>query len=139
MRNLCVHRKGATRSFGPGHPELPGRYRSVGQPVIVPGSMGTASYVAVGTADASAISFGSTCHGAGRMMSRKAAMKHMTGQQLKRKLEDQGIVVRAQHVKHLSEEGPDAYKDVDEVIEVCDRLGLAKKVARLKPLAVIKG
>jgi tRNA-splicing ligase RtcB len=139
MRRLCVHRKGATRSFGPGHPELPSRYREVGQPVLIPGSMGTASWVLAGTRESSTLSFASTCHGAGRTMSRKAAVKKQRGQDLKTQLEREGILVRAQQMRLLAEEAPYAYKDVDEVVEVCDSVGLSKKVARLRPLAVIKG
>jgi tRNA-splicing ligase RtcB len=138
-RQLCVHRKGATRSFGPGNPELPDRYGEVGQPVLVPGSMGTSSWVAAGTAEAARLSFGSTCHGAGRMMSRKAATKQSSGQQLRSELEQKGILVRARQIRSLSEEAPYAYKDVDEVIQVCHELGLSKKVAKLRPIAVVKG
>lgn len=138
-RKLLVHRKGATRSFGPGHPELPSRYREVGQPVLIPGSMGTASWVLVGTAESRTLAFASTCHGAGRMMSRKAAVKQHRGQDLKSALEKQGILVRAQQMKLLAEEAPSAYKDVDQVVEVCDAVGLSRKVARLRPIAVVKG
>jgi tRNA-splicing ligase RtcB len=139
VRRLCVHRKGATRAFGPGHPELPERYRDIGQPVIIPGSMGTASWVLVGTNESASLSFSSTCHGAGRMMSRKAAVKMQRGHDLKSDLEKQGILVRAQQMKLLAEEAPYAYKDVDEVVEVCHAVGLSRKVARLRPVAVVKG
>jgi tRNA-splicing ligase RtcB len=142
-RTLCVHRKGATRAFGPGHPEIPDRYRDVGQPVLVPGSMGTASWVLVGTAagraQAQELGWASTCHGAGRMMSRKAATKQMHGRDLKRQLEAEGIYVSAQQVRLLAEEAPYAYKDVSEVVRVCEDASLSKRVARLRPLAVIKG
>ena len=137
-RTLCVHRKGATRAFGP-NPGLPEPYRAIGQPVLVPGSMGTASWVALGTAESAQLSFGSTCHGAGRTMSRKAATKKMSGHQLRDQLRSQGILVKANQIRQLAEEAPYAYKDVDEVIEVCNRIGLSKKVARLKPMVVVKG
>ncbi len=136
---LCVHRKGATRAFGPGYAGLPADYRDVGQPVLVPGSMGTASYVLVGTQKALDLTFGSTCHGAGRVMSRSKARKQVQGAELKRELEGQGIVVRSGSNKGLAEEAPLAYKDVSRVVEVVDGLGLARKVARLRPLGVIKG
>jgi tRNA-splicing ligase RtcB len=136
---LCVHRKGATRAFGPGHPAVTPIYRAVGQPVLVPGDMGTASYVLVGTADAMEESFGTSCHGAGRVMSRSAAKKKIHGGTLRKELEAQGIRVRASSMPGLAEEAPDAYKDIDAVIEVVDGAGLARKVARLRPLAVMKG
>jgi tRNA-splicing ligase RtcB (3'-phosphate/5'-hydroxy nucleic acid ligase) len=138
-RALCVHRKGATRAFGPGHPELVDRYRPVGQPVIVPGSMGTASYVLVGTATGRDKSFWSTCHGAGRAMSRTRAKKRMAGQQVRAELESAGVLVNATHPGLLAEEAPYAYKDVARVVDTCEGAGLSKKVARLRPLAVIKG
>ena len=138
-RELCVHRKGATRAFGPGHPELPGRYRPVGQPVIIPGSMGSASYVLVGTAEAAARSFSSTCHGAGRAMSRTRAKKVMSGPELKKELEGQGITIAASHWKLLAEEAPYAYKDVSQVVDACEGAGLSRKVARLRPVGVVKG
>lgn len=138
-RTLCVHRKGATRAFGPGHPELPERYRDVGQPVLVPGSMGTASWVLVGTAEGRDKAWWSTCHGAGRMMSRKAATKQMHGRDLKRQLEAEGIYVSSRQVRLLAEEAPYAYKDVSEVVRVCEEAGLSRRVARLRPLAVVKG
>jgi tRNA-splicing ligase RtcB len=136
---LCVHRKGATRAFGPGHPAVTPVYRDVGQPVLVPGDMGTASYVLVGTADAMEESFGTTCHGAGRTMSRTAARKKIHGGTLRRELEARGIRVRAGSMPGLAEEAPDAYKDIHAVIEVVNGAGLAHKVARLRPLAVMKG
>jgi len=138
-KRLCVHRKGATRAFGPGRPEVPESYRHVGQPVLVPGSMGTASYVLVGTQTAMEISWGSTCHGAGRVLSRHAAIRQVGGAELRRELEESGIVVRAGSDKGLAEEAPSAYKDVSQVVEVVHGAGLARKVARLRPLAVIKG
>ncbi len=138
-RDLCVHRKGATRAFGPGHPELPERYRDVGQPVIIPGSMGTESYVLVGTSEGRDKAWWSTCHGAGRMMSRKAATKKMHGRDLKESLRGQGILVESKGTKLLAEEAPYAYKDVSEVVDVCEHVGLSKVVARMRPLAVIKG
>lgn len=138
-RRLCVHRKGATRAFGPGHPELPERYRDIGQPVIIPGSMGTASYVLTGTTDAAKHSFSSTCHGAGRAMSRTAAKKQMKGEDLKRDLEAQGVTLASSQWKLLSEEAPYAYKDVSEVVGACEGAGISKIVARLRPVGVVKG
>ena len=138
-RRLCVHRKGATRAFGPGHPELPDRYKEVGQPVIVPGSMGTASYMLVGTNESAKLSFSSTCHGAGRAMSRTAAKKEMSGQELKRELEARGITLAASQPKLLSEEAHYAYKDVSEVVDTCEGAGISKVVARLRPVGVVKG
>jgi tRNA-splicing ligase RtcB len=136
---LCVHRKGATRAFGPGYAGLPADYRNVGQPVLVPGSMGTASYVLVGTHKALELTFGSSCHGAGRVMSRTRARKTIWGADLRKEMEGQGIVVRAGSNKGLAEEAPAAYKDVSRVVEVVHGAGIARKVARLRPLAVIKG
>jgi tRNA-splicing ligase RtcB len=137
--SLCVHRKGATRAFGPSHPETPAAYRRAGQPVFIPGSMGTASYVLAGADAAAERSFGSTCHGAGRRMSRGAARRHKSGQEVRRELEAMGIVLRVPGAQELAEEQPEAYKDVDRVVEVVHRAGLARKVARLKPLGVVKG
>jgi len=139
VRKLCVHRKGATRAFGPGHPEIPERYRPVGQPVIIPGSMGTASYVLVGTTEAGAKSFYSTCHGAGRAMSRTKAKKVMGGVELVRKLEGEGIAVAASQPRLLAEEAPYAYKDVSQVVQACEGAGLSRTVARLRPVGVVKG
>jgi tRNA-splicing ligase RtcB len=136
---LCVHRKGATRAFGPNTADLPGIYRSVGQPVLVPGSMGTASWVLIGTSSAMSHTFGSTCHGAGRTMSRKKARKTVHGAGLREELESAGITVRAGSMPGLAEEAPVAYKDVDRVVNVVHGAGIARKVARLKPVAVIKG
>jgi len=136
---LIVHRKGATRAFPPRHPELPAVYRETGQPVLVPGSMGTASYVLVGTETAMDETFGSTCHGAGRTMSRKAALKRARGKHVRTELAEQGIVVRTGSLKGLAEEAPYAYKDVSIVVDSVDGAGLARKVARVRPVAVIKG
>lgn len=137
--HVCVHRKGATRAFGPGFEGLPEVYRSLGQPVLVPGSMGTASWVLLGTQGSMEQSFGSSCHGAGRVMSRRQAKREVWGQDLRQQLEDRGIAVRAGSMPGLAEEAPTAYKDVDEVIEVVVNAGIAEKVARLRPVAVIKG
>jgi tRNA-splicing ligase RtcB (3'-phosphate/5'-hydroxy nucleic acid ligase) len=139
QKRLCVHRKGATRAFGPGRPEVPSRYRGVGQPVIIPGDMGTASYVLVGTEEAMRRSWGSTCHGAGRVMSRKAALKQSSGKELLAELQAKGVAVAAGSIRGLPEEAPYAYKDVSRVVDVCQRVGLSKKVARLRPLGVLKG
>lgn len=136
---VCVHRKGATRAFGPGSPVLPEVYRDIGQPVLVPGSMGTASWVLVGTEGSMAQSFGSTCHGAGRVMSRSRAKKEVHGNELRQDLEAKGIRVRAGSLSGLAEEAPQAYKDVDRVIEIVHGAGIARKVARLVPVAVVKG
>jgi tRNA-splicing ligase RtcB len=139
QRQVCVHRKGATRAFGPGFQELPPEYRPVGQPVLVPGSMGTASWVLTGTEASMRESFGSCCHGAGRTMSRSQAKKKVWGGELRDQLEAAGIVVRAGSMAGLAEEAPVAYKDVDMVVEVVERAGLAHKVARLRPIGVMKG
>jgi tRNA-splicing ligase RtcB len=139
MLKLCVHRKGATRAFGPGSPELPAVYRDIGQPVLVPGSMGTSSWVLAGTLASMTQTFGSTCHGAGRTMSRKKAKKSIHGPALREQLEKKGIHVRAGSMSGLAEEAPAAYKDVNRVVEVVHGAGIAKKVARLRPMAVIKG
>jgi tRNA-splicing ligase RtcB len=138
-RKLCVHRKGATRAFGPGHPELPARYREVGQPVLVPGDMGRASYVLKGTAVAMQETFGSACHGAGRIMSRTESKKGVRGSELRRRLAGEGVIVRAGSDASLAEEAPEAYKDVTQVVDATHRAGLASMVARLRPLGVIKG
>jgi tRNA-splicing ligase RtcB len=136
---VCVHRKGATRAFGPGFGGLPEEYRAIGQPVLVPGSMGTASWVLVGTEGSMARSFGSTCHGAGRTMSRSQAKRQVWGEDLREELEASGVHVRAGSMPGLAEEAPVAYKDVDEVVETVAGAGIARKVARLVPVAVIKG
>jgi tRNA-splicing ligase RtcB len=136
---LCVHRKGATRAFGPAHPETPTAYQAIGQPVFIPGSMGTASWVLAGTDQALTESFGSACHGAGRALSRTAARAVASGDQVRRTLEQQGIVVCTPSVRALAEEAPHAYKDVARVVEVVHQAGLARKVARLRPIGVMKG
>ncbi len=136
---VCVHRKGATRAFAPGYPGLCEEYGEVGQPVIIPGDMGTASYVLVGTQKAMETTFGSTCHGAGRVLSRKAAKKAGKGRAIHRELEDKGILVRWTGKATLKEEMPDAYKNVSEVVDVVHGAGISKKVAKLRPIAVVKG
>jgi tRNA-splicing ligase RtcB len=136
---VCVHRKGATRAFGPGHPDVSEDYRAVGQPVLVPGSMGTASYILVGTNESMARTFGSCCHGAGRLMSRAEAKRQVRGETLRGELERDGIAVRAGSLGGLAEEAPQAYKNVDQVVAVVEAAGLARIVARLEPVAVIKG
>ena len=138
-KTLCIHRKGATRAFPPGHPQLPEVYRATGQPVLIPGDMGTHSYVLAGAATAMQHSFGSTCHGAGRVLSRSKAVKLSKGRSIHRELEDKGIFVQSRGKKTLKEEMPDAYKDVSQVVGVVHEAGLATKVARLRPLGVIKG
>ncbi len=138
-RDVLVHRKGATRAFARGHRDLPASYKHVGQPVFIPGSMGTASWILVGAEGAMQETFGSVCHGAGRLLSRSAAKKGRNAREEQNKLEAQGILVRSEWRDGILEELPDAYKDVDEVIEVVHRAGLANKVARLRPMGVIKG
>jgi tRNA-splicing ligase RtcB len=138
-KKVCVHRKGATRSFGPGRKEIPEDYQKVGQPVIIPGSMGTASYLLVGTNKAEELTFGSSVHGAGRVKSRSAAIRTLRGEEIKKDLGKAGIVVRAGGWKSIAEEAPQVYKDIDEVARVVDELGISKRVARLKPLIVVKG
>jgi len=135
---VAVHRKGATRAFPPGSPEIPERYREVGQPILIPGSMGTASYILVGTKEGEQ-TFYSTCHGAGRTMSRKEAMRRVSGQEVVKSLELKGIIVKCWSARGIAEEAPMAYKDVDEVVDVVHQAGLSKKVAKVVPLAVIKG
>jgi tRNA-splicing ligase RtcB len=136
---VCVHRKGATRAFPAGSEDIPDAYREVGQPVFIPGSMGTSSYVLAGEPGSMERSFGTTCHGAGRRLSRTAARKQVAGAELKRELEARGIVVRCPSAKGLAEEAPLAYKDVDRVVRVVERAGLARRVARLVPIGVVKG
>jgi tRNA-splicing ligase RtcB len=138
-RDLVIHRKGATRAFPAGLEQIPVKYRNVGQPVIIPGSMGTASWILLGNVRSLDLSFGSTAHGAGRAMSRSAAKKSYTADSVKKQLESKGIYIRALSKNGIVEETPDAYKDVDAVVEVSHRLGIATKVARLVPLGVIKG
>ncbi len=138
-KKVLVHRKGATRAFPPHHPETPNSYKEVGQPVLIPGSMGTSSFILVGKEGAMEKSFGSSCHGAGRVMSRTQAKKEVWGEDLKKELEEKGISVRAGSMDGLAEEAPLAYKKVEEVVEVVHNLGLAGKVVRMKPVGVIKG
>jgi tRNA-splicing ligase RtcB len=135
---VCVHRKGATRAFPPEHPEIPLKYRKVGQPVLIPGSMGTASYVLVGQKEG-ASAFYSTCHGAGRTMSRHEATRRMSGEEVVKSLELKGIIVKCWSSRGIAEEAPQAYKDIHKVVEVVHNAGLSRKVAKLKPLVVIKG
>lgn len=136
---LCVHRKGATRAFPAGHPELPEAYREVGQPVLIPGDMGRYSYVCVGLPSAMSETWGSACHGAGRVLSRHAAKKLLRGVNLVQALEQRGIIVRCQNPRSLGEEASEAYKDVSNVVDVLEHAGIARNVARTRPLAVIKG
>ena len=138
-RQLYVHRKGATRAFGPGHPVLPAEYKAAGQPVLIGGTMGTASYILAGTTEAMARSFGSCCHGAGRAMSRTAAMKRWHGKDVIRDLAERKILIRGASIKGIAEEAPGAYKDVHAVVEVTERAGLALKVACLEPMICVKG
>jgi len=136
---VCVHRKGATRAFGPGSAVLPDDLRDIGQPVLIPGSMGTASYILVGTAGSMEQTFGSSCHGAGRVMSRAQAKRQVRGEKLRDELAARGIVIRAGSMPGLAEEAPEAYKDISRVVNVVHKAGIGKKVARLEPMAVIKG
>jgi tRNA-splicing ligase RtcB len=136
---VIVHRKGATRAFPPGHPELPPAYRDIGQPVLIPGDMGRASFVLLGTEQAMSETFGSTCHGAGRVMSRHQAMKKAKGRSIWREMEDKGIIVRATGRGTLAEEMSEAYKDISQVVDVVHNAGISKKVVRLRPIGVIKG
>jgi len=136
---LCVHRKGATRAFPPGHPDVPEKYRSVGQPILIPGDMGRLSYILVGTEQAMKETFGSTCHGAGRMQSRSAMKKRFNGRDVLHELESRGITVRAGSMSGLAEEAPQAYKDVETVVNVAHSAGISRKVARTRPIAVVKG
>ncbi len=138
-RKLVVHRKGATRAFAPGRPEVPEIYRKVGQPVLIPGDMGTASYILVGTEKAMRETFGSTCHGAGRVLSRAQAKKKLWDRPLEQELRDQGILVKAHSRRVLVEEAPEAYKDVNIVVDTVHKAGISRKVAKLRPLAVVKG
>ena len=139
MKEVCIHRKGATRAFGAGRKEVPKTYRKVGQPVIIPGSMGTASYLLVGTKKAEELTFGSTAHGAGRVSSRSYALRNLKGEKIKSDLKQKGIEVKSGSSKSLAEEAPEVYKDIDEVIRVVDSVGISKKIARLKPMVVVKG
>jgi tRNA-splicing ligase RtcB len=138
-REVCIHRKGATRSFGPGRPEIPEVYRLHGQPVIIPGSMGTASYLLAGTAEAEALSFSSTAHGAGRVMSRHEALRRFRGEEIRDDLRKKGIELQSASWKGVAEEASEAYKDVDEVVRVSHEVGIGGMVARLVPVGVMKG
>ncbi|OGU38045.1 MAG: RNA-splicing ligase RtcB [Ignavibacteria bacterium GWB2_35_12] len=138
-RKVLVHRKGATRAFPAGHPEVTPEYRNIGQPVLIPGSMGTSSYVLAGLKGSMVHSFGSTCHGAGRLMSRTAARKQIRGDELKNELNEKGINIQTGSLKGLAEEAPAAYKNVESVVDVVEKAGIAKKIVKLKPIAVIKG
>ncbi len=139
QKTLCIHRKGATRAFPPGHPELPQAYRDLGQPVIIPGDMGRNSYLLVGTNQAIEETFGTSCHGAGRVMSRAAAVKDAKGRSIEKELEQKGIIVMGRGKKGLAEEQPAAYKDVNQVVEVVHNAGIARKIVRMRPVGVIKG
>ena len=139
LRALHVHRKGATRAFGPGHPDVPEPFRAVGQPVLIGGTMGTSSYILRGTTEGMKLAFGSACHGAGRSMSRTAARKRWKGRAVIDDLANRGIIVRSPSYRGIAEEAPGAYKDVTAVVDAADRAGLARKVARLEPLICVKG
>jgi len=138
-KSVCIHRKGATRSFGPGRPEVPAAYRAVGQPVIIPGSMGTASYILAGTREAEALSFSSTAHGAGRVMSRHEAVRRFRGEQIRDELARRGVELKSTSWKGVAEEASAAYKDIDEVVRVSHEAGLGRLVARVVPIGVMKG
>ena len=138
-QTVCVHRKGATRAFPAGHPDLPQKYSKIGQPILIPGDMGRVSYVLVGTEKAMQDTFGSTCHGAGRIQSRAAVKKHLRGQQVLYDLESRGITVRAGSMSGLAEEASEAYKDVSDVVRVCQNTGISRIIARTRPIGVIKG
>ena len=138
-KKLCVHRKGATRAFPPNHSDVPENYRQIGQPVLIPGDMGTASYILLGTKKAMEETFGSACHGAGRVLSRKKAIQATGGRNITDELKKKNIYIRSRSIKTIREEAPEAYKDIDEVVKVVSRVGISKKVAKMLPLAVIKG
>jgi len=138
-RDVIVHRKGATRSLGPGHSSIPERYRNIGQPVLIPGDMGTASYLLKGTKEAEERTFGSTCHGAGRVSSRGDARRRFRGRDVIKELGMKGIYVKPHSEKVVAEEAPQVYKDIEEVVRVTHGAGISKKVARMAPLAVVKG
>ena len=138
-KTLCVHRKGATRSFGKGRKEIPKDYRKIGCPIFIPGSMGTYSYVLVGTKQAEKISFASTAHGAGRVLSRSFAMRNLNKEKVEQKLKEHDVILKAGSLRGIMEEAPEAYKDVDEVVRVSHELGIGNLVAKLKPLGVVKG
>ena len=136
---VCVHRKGATRAFPPNHKDIPQKYKEIGQPVLIPGDMGRCSFIAVGTEKAMEESFGSTCHGAGRMLSRGAAKRSLRGRDVARELEGRGITIKTGDIPSLAEEASKAYKDVTEVINVVHQAGISKKVVMATPIGVIKG
>ncbi|MEX2681265.1 MAG: RtcB family protein, partial [Candidatus Sigynarchaeota archaeon] len=136
---LNVHRKGATRAFPPGHPKLPPQFQATGQPVLIPGSMGTASYLCIGQPKAMELSFGSTAHGAGRALSREAAIRNYRGNEIANQLQSKGIYVKAQTDTVIAEEAPGAYKSIDQVVQVSHDLGIVKKVVKLVPIGVTKG
>ena len=138
-KDVLIMRKGATRAFGPNRKEIPADYRKIGQPVIIPGSMGTSSYLLVGTKKAEELTFGSTVHGAGRVSSRSSALRELKGEDIKKQMNKKGIEVKAGSWSSLAEEAPEVYKDIDEVVRVVDELGISKKIARMKPLVVVKG
>jgi tRNA-splicing ligase RtcB len=138
-KRLFVHRKGATRALGPGHPDLPDALRATGQPVLIGGSMGTESFILVGTAESEARAFSSACHGAGRSMSRRQASRRWQGRGIIKELESRGILIRSPSLRGVAEEAPGAYKDVRSVVDAADQAGLARKVARLEPLICVKG
>lgn len=139
IKKVFMHRKGATRAFGPGSKEIPEKYRDVGQPILIPGSMGTASYVLAGTKEGMEATFGSTAHGAGRTMSRHQALRQYKGESLKKELEEKKIFIKSASWKGIAEEAPGAYKDIEEVVDVSHKANIGKRVARLKPIGVIKG
>jgi tRNA-splicing ligase RtcB len=139
VKEVCVHRKGATRSFGPGREELPEKYRDTGQPILIPGSMGTSSFLLVGTEKAEEVSFASTAHGAGRVMSRNQAMRDFSKEKVVQDLRDKKIYLRGASKRGIVEEGPGVYKDVDEVVRVSHEVGIGNLVVKVKPLGVIKG
>jgi tRNA-splicing ligase RtcB len=138
-RRLLVHRKGATRAFPAGHPDVPVAYRQVGQPVLIPGDMGTSSYVLLGTQAAMDQTYGSSCHGAGRTKSRKQAMKEAAGRNIYEEMEKRGVIVMSTGRRTVAEEMPEAYKNVDEVVDVAHHSGISRKVARLRPVGCVKG
>ncbi|HUG19938.1 MAG TPA: RtcB family protein, partial [Planctomycetaceae bacterium] len=139
QKKVWVHRKGATRAFPAGHPEIPELYQSIGQPVMIPGDMGTASWVLIGTEESMQQTFGTTCHGAGRQLSRTAAVRQSKGRRIDQELLNRGVIARSNSWKGLAEEQPDAYKNVDHVVEVVHNAKLSQKVARMRPIGVIKG
>jgi tRNA-splicing ligase RtcB len=139
VKEVCIHRKGATRSFGPGRKEIPEIYRALGQPILIPGSMGTSSYILVGTSMAEELSFGSTAHGAGRVMSRHEAKRRFRGEKIKQELEQRGIELRSTSWRGVAEEASQAYKDVDEVVQISHEVGLGQLVAKVVPVGVMKG